>query len=516
MAPEILIGNEFGLSADIFSLGVIFVEIITRILVDGSTFARQLPSFGISVDEIKSSLSPYCPDSFVNLTLACLSIEPSSRPQIREILDSLRKIEFEILEMESRGVGLNPHDNRGTWNVGSVSFAGTTRRGKGGKSRPGAPRLPSFEGSVKLGGRKSDESDEDDLAALREAEVTVEGATIQDGGLLQSDTDYSTSVVRASSMLMPSELTIRGFSRTKQHGHDRLASNSSSLPSLPNSWLLTSPLPSSEDIGDPGLDSSTSATTTPDQSAPPTPELAQQGDDEAEAEDDRTKASFLTARTLTPSICAATVDHHSSSSSEEDDEAWDVFHSTIGTPIPQTSLADSTCPLVVIPALHRFSLVKPKFQRFIVSLGGGGGSERSSSTERKNSGSKDKRGSVDWVQGVTAKCALCEKRLGMLKAYLECDECGFCCHIKCSVRIPFFRGLFAGLCISRLILVFSTGHVPSWMQRTFDSSRHHSAHSFGFDSLSHSSQQTSQETTQVHLHTFLHNNRRHLSSNPSF
>ena len=35
MSPEILMGEEFGLPSDIFSLGVIFVEILTRTLVDG-------------------------------------------------------------------------------------------------------------------------------------------------------------------------------------------------------------------------------------------------------------------------------------------------------------------------------------------------------------------------------------------------------------------------------------------------------------------------------------------------
>ena len=39
MSPEILMGEEFGLPTDVYSLGVIFVEILTRRLVDGTTFA---------------------------------------------------------------------------------------------------------------------------------------------------------------------------------------------------------------------------------------------------------------------------------------------------------------------------------------------------------------------------------------------------------------------------------------------------------------------------------------------
>ena len=42
MSPEILMGEEFGLPSDIFSLGVILVEILTRTLVDGDTFSVSL------------------------------------------------------------------------------------------------------------------------------------------------------------------------------------------------------------------------------------------------------------------------------------------------------------------------------------------------------------------------------------------------------------------------------------------------------------------------------------------
>ena len=38
MSPEILLGNEFDLPTDIFSLGVIFCEIIARKLADDNTF----------------------------------------------------------------------------------------------------------------------------------------------------------------------------------------------------------------------------------------------------------------------------------------------------------------------------------------------------------------------------------------------------------------------------------------------------------------------------------------------
>lgn len=49
MAPEILLGLEFSLPADIFSLGVIFCEIISRTLVGGEVFkvSRLLRNFSL-------------------------------------------------------------------------------------------------------------------------------------------------------------------------------------------------------------------------------------------------------------------------------------------------------------------------------------------------------------------------------------------------------------------------------------------------------------------------------------
>ncbi|KAJ2967623.1 hypothetical protein NUW54_g13456 [Trametes sanguinea] len=51
MSPEILLGNEFDLPTDIFSLGVIFCEIAARKLADDNTFRRTAPFFNIDEDE---------------------------------------------------------------------------------------------------------------------------------------------------------------------------------------------------------------------------------------------------------------------------------------------------------------------------------------------------------------------------------------------------------------------------------------------------------------------------------
>ncbi|KAK4048551.1 hypothetical protein OIV83_004719 [Microbotryomycetes sp. JL201] len=154
MSPEILLGEEFGLPTDVFSFGVILAELASRKLADQHTFARSLPTFGVSSDEVSRRASTQCPPDLVQLALACLDVVPKKRPTMLQILTRLRSIEKQVHDAESKGLSLEPGSinsppGHGSWNVGSVSFAGTSK--KGNSKRPQAPRLPSFEGRVQVG-----------------------------------------------------------------------------------------------------------------------------------------------------------------------------------------------------------------------------------------------------------------------------------------------------------------------------------------------------------------------------
>lgn len=129
MSPEILLGHEFDLPTDIFSLGVILCEIASRKLANDSVFRRTPPTFGIDAEEVENLASPGCPPAFVKLCLDCLAEEPSQRPTTREILDRLRDIEAEIIARSPTTDDIH---------VGSIRYHSGTRR-------PGAgPRIPSF------------------------------------------------------------------------------------------------------------------------------------------------------------------------------------------------------------------------------------------------------------------------------------------------------------------------------------------------------------------------------------
>lgn len=160
MSPEILIGNEFDLPTDIFSLGIILCEIAARKLASEYTFKRSPPSFSVDPDEVRRLASPGCPPAFIELCLNCVKEDPRARPTTREILERLRDIETEVLARPSE-----PDDAH----VGSIKFLTGMRR-------PGAaPRIPSFGMGVGKGiksdvpsahtpdGHSSDEDSDEEL-----------------------------------------------------------------------------------------------------------------------------------------------------------------------------------------------------------------------------------------------------------------------------------------------------------------------------------------------------------------
>lgn len=300
MSPEILLGEAFDLKTDIFSLGVLFVEIASRQLASNHTFVRQLPDYGMSHDEVWGSVSSNCPRSFVELALECCDVNPAKRPDTKAILRRLRDVEQEVLDLDARGLGDEDAHTRGRLattkrrgsvaaNVGSISYAGTTKRGSGkgygavgggrGTTRPSAPRLPSFEGQVNLqlgssfvggappttgaaSGRSfsasipssiefgharaheestySDDEDSEVLLALADADVPIDSLDMRPDSAYMaaargrvdhneadaSDEEYSTSVVKPSKLLGGG-----GAAGSRFGAYGRLASSSgSTLP----------------------------------------------------------------------------------------------------------------------------------------------------------------------------------------------------------------------------------------------------------------------------------------------
>ncbi|KAE8209909.1 hypothetical protein CF327_g6156 [Tilletia walkeri] len=185
MSPEILLGLDFSLPSDIFSLGVIFAEIASRHLVDSSTFKRSIPSFTLDPEEVHQMASEGCPERLIQLAIDCTQENPADRPDMREVLMRLRLCEQEIIAREEAEAEAK-HSQ--FYSVGSIRGASSLAavlgtKKKGTSSRPGGPpRLPSFQGQVQVGKSVPEipngedeygEDSEDDEKAEKEVEEAL-------------------------------------------------------------------------------------------------------------------------------------------------------------------------------------------------------------------------------------------------------------------------------------------------------------------------------------------------------
>lgn len=412
--------------------------------------------------------------------------------------------------MESR---LLEDSERASWNVGTLSFVGSLKGlgapGMGGKGRPTAPRLPSFEGRVTVGSsilnavpRRGEDVSEDDAKNVEE--IATANVRVGKHGIGGSEDDhyeiapedvqpndyhgkkaYSTEVIgrRSDSVIRPSYLdstiTLKASPTKGSTGvgvptHVRLASSASisSLPSLPSSWLMKH---HREDSNTSSIDSFNSSsefqenspyhTMFPNQPISPvvTPSVLPKAQSQEAVYFDTVTTNTMVGSEI--SEAGATIDHSSRPSELlESSEEEDIFHSTIRSPLSELrntpripSAASVASTTSIFTPLHRFSIIKPGVQKYLGSLtpysnspslisyskkqksessvpgvgglgkkNGEGSKKNSLDLTRTHSAGVDEGGmGLLWPGGVLTKCEMCEKRLGLLKTFLECDDCGF-------------------------------------------------------------------------------------------
>ncbi|WVF66338.1 hypothetical protein IAT40_001078 [Kwoniella sp. CBS 6097] len=182
MSPEIINGLEFDLPTDVFSLGIIFIEIMSRRLVDSKTYTRQAPHFVPDPREVQRRASHGCPPALIALALHCTLEDPASRPRMPEVLSRLREIELEVLSRL---------DDPASEHVGSIRLV----------HREGKRAMPIFDGGgpspmpgpeVEMGAEEEDrKAEEDALRKLATMELDVSG----DGASsLSSSTEGTSSI----------------------------------------------------------------------------------------------------------------------------------------------------------------------------------------------------------------------------------------------------------------------------------------------------------------------------------
>jgi serine/threonine protein kinase len=82
MAPELLFEEEYGVESDIYSYGMVLLEIMKRAKVGENDFAMRPASQAFRLDEelTRSQLPADAPESLVILAFQCLDYESINRP----------------------------------------------------------------------------------------------------------------------------------------------------------------------------------------------------------------------------------------------------------------------------------------------------------------------------------------------------------------------------------------------------------------------------------------------------
>lgn len=96
MSPEIIMGEDFDLPTDVYSMGIIFLELCTRTLISSKIYhpetKKRPPVFVPDRQQLLTHLDTGCPLEFFDLALHCLSFQAADRPVVTEVLHRLEAI----------------------------------------------------------------------------------------------------------------------------------------------------------------------------------------------------------------------------------------------------------------------------------------------------------------------------------------------------------------------------------------------------------------------------------------
>ncbi|CAM9762592.1 unnamed protein product [Ascophyllum nodosum] len=98
MAPEMLFDESFSYPADIFSFGMVLLELITRKKIGENGFARRTPAklFALEAEDVRQESPPDAPDSLLSLAIMCMEYEADERPSADETRAWLEELLTEL------------------------------------------------------------------------------------------------------------------------------------------------------------------------------------------------------------------------------------------------------------------------------------------------------------------------------------------------------------------------------------------------------------------------------------
>ncbi|CAO1636117.1 unnamed protein product [Parajaminaea phylloscopi] len=444
MSPEILLGIDFSLPSDVFSLGVIFCEIASRHLVDSTTFKREMPSFGLDTDEIRDMASEGCPEGFIQLCIDCVHVEPHMRPVMRDVVRRLRDIEMEVVQREQQRELQRGNTLKSVGSVRGASIAAVTgkasrRNGASSRRPPAGPRLPSFEGQVRLSSHVERRSPSSESSQSSGSAFSAD----------DDDEDLEAALAQLEGIQVGTDpVADAGQSSIKVSGHGNpwwSDCEGSMLPTLPRSWLPSqaenrgvtdTQEPELQDISNqqPGCYPTSVLRASKLQSRPPcSSALLDQAEKGAPVEEASESNITVQGPSLSRLPCAEDKDVPGSFLTAS---SRFTLRDT-GSHAQEPSLAVATMASSIYspaPLFHRFTLVKNGTRRppSLTGLKSTGVTPRD---EKEMASAMGFSGAfvppAVMLANALARCHVCTKRIGW-KPFLDCDDCPYKCHIGCG------------------------------------------------------------------------------------
>jgi len=108
MAPEVMLGEKYNEKADVFSFGMVLVELITR-----KKPSKRLPgnAFRFDVEQLRSLAPSTTPAGFVEIIDECATWDPEKRPNLKDVLPKLKALEKNMPEDEKSSEKIAPSTN---------------------------------------------------------------------------------------------------------------------------------------------------------------------------------------------------------------------------------------------------------------------------------------------------------------------------------------------------------------------------------------------------------------------